>query len=383
MENERLHRDSFSYLPGLRSVSLLAICLFAALHIPPSAFAQKPLAQKLLGDVSRRPPSFPPASIAYRGIAIKFDQDENFLAATGKDKKARPWTVYIPPPAEILLGTVWAMDNPSTGEVQNLIFILHISPNGRCTTHAQIVIISFDAEGRPLPWDSESNPDYEYDGEKDTGQGLFDLGDWNSNGRAELVEVECLAYEYQDAEDTAFGLSGIYESTRQGYWQRLSASDLKGREALYRRIASRGARALYPRPKDLGNFQPDYSNDPAHGQKSRPVATVASTDNQEHCGLLWDSEVLNGQLVIKPPKQRESAREQCFSHFLTEDGVQCYGSPGIVMNTPTETIAELNGGSTRATALLNRIIQAQIPVTLTGQTEEGHCSPNLIWATLP
>ena len=58
-------------------------------------------------------------------------------------------------------------------------------------------------------------------------------------------------------------------------------------------------------------------------------------------------------------------------------------SPRFSSTVPAGIEATLEGSSERAQSLLEEVVSNKLPVTLTGQTREGLCSPAMIWAEYP
>ena len=358
--------------------------VWVAVSLAPLAAQSIP--QKFLGDVAH-PPSFRPRfkPIQYRDVTIRYDESawekwfsgavtanlaseitELNLIVSGKDKKGRPWTVYIAPPQMIAGGEAAAADLNSDG-TDELIFDMGLGRNGWCAGGSEMTVLSFDSEGRPVPWFviGYSEPD-------------LDFGDWNKNGRNELVQFDC---DFDSSQDVPkwFSVASVYE-LNNAFWLRLSQKDRAKYESQYRALASRTKRI--PLGEDPSKFFPDYSNDPAAGVTEHILSTVPGVGD-ERCGVLEGLEIEDGRLVEMGEREKQQLHARCFDHFVIEDGVNCYGKPAIVIYSPKETIAVLDGSSDRAAEMFQQIVREKLPVKLTGQLEEGHCSPAMIWATKP
>jgi hypothetical protein len=378
------HRASFNtFLNG----ALLFVWVAASL----APLAAQSVPQKFLADVTHPPPFAPRFKpIQYNGVTIRYDESawekwyngavtatlaseitELNLIVGGSDKRGRPWTVYIEPPREIAAGDAWAADLNADG-TDELIFDMSQAGNGRCVGKSNLTILTFDGEGRPVPWFVEG-------WQTNEGKGVQDFGDWNKNGRTELVQFDCYSYSYQDAGGDVFGIADVYEMN-QAFWRRLSRADRSKYESQYRKHAASTERKLKPRPKDSGSFIPDYSNDPAAGVTARILSIVPAVGG-EGCGVLEGLELENGQLVELGERKMQQVHTGCHDHFVIDDGVNCFGKPAIVLYSPEQTIAVMNGNSDRAEEILQRIVREKLPVKLTGQLEEGRCSPAMIWAT--
>ena len=363
--------------------------------------AAQTIPQKFLGSVTHPPPFANPFEpIQFKGITIRYDEaawkkwydDELYttlaseitglnLIVDGTDKKGRPWTVYIEPPREIAPGYAWAADLNADG-TDELIFDMSQAGNGRCIGRSGLTILSFDAEGRPVPWFVEGFVYDDHDWQTYKGTGIKDFGDWNKNGRTELVQFDCYSYFYQDVPGDVFGIADVYE-LNQPFWRRLSRADRARYESEYRMHAASTQRELEPSSNDNGAFIPDYSNDPGQGATARFVATVSGVA-AEGCGVLEGlQEIENGQFVELSEGEKQQVHARCNDHFVLDSGVNCFGKPGIVLYSPERTVAVMNGDSDRAAEIQQQIIREKLSVKLTGQMEEGRCSPTMIWATRP
>jgi len=80
---------------------------FLWLSMCSAPLAGQAIPQKFLGDVTH-PPDFAPRfkPIEYQGATIRYDESTLalHLIVSGKDKRGRPWSVYVLPPREIAPG---------------------------------------------------------------------------------------------------------------------------------------------------------------------------------------------------------------------------------------------------------------------------------------
>ncbi len=314
-------------------------------------------------------------------ITIRKDGSKDEIVVSGRDKKTRPWNVYVKIAGGLGYSLAWTADLDGDG-LRDLVF-LHQGPvNGRCVTRNRLTTILFDREGRPAPCELEGSFEVDYSWRTSSGRGVLDLGDWNEDGHAELVQTDCYAYFYQHLGYTAFGFVDVYEAD-EGVWHRVDSKERALRERTYRKIAASGGRKLAPRPKELGKFIPDYSNDQASGTRARIASFVPGDVSNPNCGMLRHARVENGRLERMSEEEEQSVRQRCEAHIVLENGTNCYGMPGIVLLGPDSTEASLDWKSDRTRALLQQVISEKLPVTLTGQLESGVCSPVLIWAHKP
>jgi hypothetical protein len=318
--------------------------------------------------------------------AVRIGPTESYdeISVEGRDRLGRPWTVYMKTAVGIGSSLGWVADLDHDG-AQDLIFMHRDLLNGRCTDRSRLDTILFDSEGRPSPWQIEGYFLVDHSWDENDGQGILDLGDWNGNGRAELLQTACYSYSYQQLGQGAYGFLDVYEA-KDGRWSRLSP-DGRGRfEKTYLELAGREHRKLMPRPEGGTGFDPDYSNDGA--AESPPQRLVKRVKREGRCPPFRFHFRPSGdgrfpQLAIPTPEEEHADRLRCEDHFVLADGRQCFGAPSVHLKTPEETVAVMDGGLKRSEALVDRIIREQIPVRLTGQLQEGICSPAAVWAEAP
>ncbi len=335
--------------------------------------------QTFLADVSY-PHSdetrWPPIKIGRCTISIDTDSG---VVVSGKDNEQRPWNLYIRTEGGVGYSTAWTADLVSGAE-PGLLFVHYFPLNGRCTERKRITIIHFDKEGRPIPWELEGPFRLDFSWEKPKGRGILELGDWNQNGLPEIVQTECYAYEYQNQNlaYSPYGLIDVYE-LKAGFWRRLGNPERTSYELIYQKIAALDGRKLAPRPKELPNFIPDYSNDRGDGMGGR-ISKFVAKDPKASCGALRDLIFDHDQVRKATKEEKMQIQTRCEDHFILENGTRCFGRPGIILLDKNKTEAVLDWQSKRAHSLLEYIISNKLDVILTGKVEEDTCSPTLIWA---
>ena len=363
-----------------KGILLTAFCAIALIAAPPSIaylWAAEPIHQTFVGQVSyNRYVEQSWKQIEIGTVTIKISDVENEIVISGRDKKNRPWTVFVKTAAGLGYSTAWMADFENSGK--DPIFVHEDSLNGRCVDRKRLTAILFDSEGRPSPWEITGYFRFEPGG-TDPGRGVLDLGDWSNNGHAEFVQTACYGYSYQELSYTPYGLTDVYEM-HNGVWTRLTKEQRAPNDTVYREIAGRN-RKLAARPQDIGSFVPDYSNDRTRGTTNKIADIIRKDVNYKFCGVMQYLDVEDGRVVEKSKIEKQRVREKCEDHFVLENGVVCFGKPGIVLSRSDATEAVMDGISARAQSLLKQIIAEKIPVTLTGQLEEGVCSPTLIWAS--
>ena len=331
------------------SIAILAWFVFPLLL---RAAAPKPIQQTYVGYVSynRYVEKKPWDPIKVGGVTIKVADVEDEIVVSGMDKRGRPWSVYVPTAGGLGYSTAWTADVDGDG-TKDFIFVHSYPVNGHCAAFSEaLTFILFDAEGKPVPASFNGQYEQDYSFDPEGGKGLLDLGNWGASKDAQLVEVNCYYYDLRGPQGGGpYGLTDVYEA-HGGVWRKLSKKDRAPHEATYISVARQDERDLYPQSRIQKTFMPDYSTDRAAAPTKR--------------------------IVRREPD------------IALDDGQSCSGPPGIVLYSPKETVAVLEGKASgwdniddRWTSLLKQIFDQKIPVQLTGQLEEGICSPALIWAT--
>ena len=358
----------------------LVLSIIVLLFVPTviCLWSSEPIVQTYIGQVSFNPiahQTYEPKQVG--GMLIQLSGVENEIVVSGRDKLNRPWNVYVETAAGLYISRGWMadLDGDST---QDLVLDHTNFGNGRCAGHTRLTTILFDEEGRPSPWEIGGYFPVDHSWDTDSGSGVLDLGDWNTNGTAELVKVDCHVYFQTLSVDEGYSLADVYE-VHNGVWRRLGSEERASPDSTYPEVAATAQRRLAPEPPREGWFIPDYSNDPSVGTTTR-ITDFAP--RAELCGLPNYIEVENGRINRPPEEEIARSRERCLSHFVLESGTVCYGMPSIVLYRSDRAEAVMSR-SFRAQALLEQIIAEKLPVTMTGQLQKGVCSPNLIWATKP
>ena len=317
------------------------------------AAAREPIPQTYIGTVSyNRYVAKPWDPIKVAGVTIKIADVPDEVVVSGTDRRGRPWNVYVPTVGGLGYSTAWMADLDGDG-IKDFIFIHSWPRNGNCAEFSEaLTFILFDSQGRPSPgsFNGEYRQHFSFDPEG--GKGLLDLGNWAQNENTELVQVDCYYYKVASAPEAVYGLTDVYEA-RGGVWRKLSKKERALHESMYLSVARSDGRDLMPASKIKGIFMPDYSNDHA----AEPSHRIVSAG----------------------------------SDLTLDDGRICVGVQDIVLSTPDETVAVLEGEtwmrmlgpSERWKNLLKQIVDQKLTVKLTGQLQEGECSPAMIWATKP
>ena len=345
--------------------------------------ATEPVQQIFLGVVSYNETfEDKPAPLRVAGATIRNTDPNEEILVEGRDHSGRPWRVRVKTAGGIGYSVAWHADLDDDAQ-QDLLFVHHDSRTGRCVDGSRLTTILFDSEGRPTPWEVEGYFLTDFSWDPPRGTGITDWADWNQNGGVELVQTDCYSYAYQSLPHGAYGLVDVYEA-RDGFWRRLTTTEREGLEQTYVEVAGREHRKLRPRPEEFGSFVPDHSNDRGGGKKAVITELIP---RQEGLGEISLPPLVTGGRYIGVTKPTEEwktrQRERNNDRFILDDGTSCYGKPAILIDRPEGIEATLEGSSGRAQSLLEEIVSNNLPVTLTGQTREGLCSPAMLWAEYP
>jgi hypothetical protein len=253
---------------------LVSILIFPSARIAVSQVIQ----QTYVGYVSYNPAVQKPwEPIQVGAVTIKIADVPNEIVVSGTDKGGRPWKVYLRTAGGVGYSTAWTADLGGEGG-KDLVFVHSYPRNGHCASYSPaLTFILFDSNGVPSPayFRGEYRQDYSFDPEG--GKGLLDVGDWNGNGEAELVQVRCYYYGFSEPlEETVYGLADVYEA-RGAVWTKLGKEERAPHETIYVAVASDDNRDLLPDSKIANIFIPDYSND--HGsQPSNRIVTFTGLE---------------------------------------------------------------------------------------------------------
>ena len=319
------------------------------------------------------------SAVKIGAMTVELADVRDELVISGTDKRGHPWTVYEPTERGVGYTALWTADLDGDG-TQDLIFLDYFWVNGRCTDKALVTTILFDRDGIPSPARFSGFFNWDLDFDHNTGSGVLDLGNWDGNGHAELVQKDCYNYDYQNAHTDVYGLTDVYKA-QNGVWKRLSNQQISRHQSTYDAVAKRGGRKLVARPRDHEPI-PNYSNDRTGVSENRIVRFVDAD-----CGTFPENAETKN-LPVSPWREQNT---HCDEHFDLADGESCVMTRDIVLFTPQETVVDLEGDSggsrgpddaKRWKGLLSRIIDEKLSVQLTGEVKPG-CSPTTIWATRP
>lgn len=274
-------------------------------------------------------------------VNIQFDSARLTLSFDGVDALGMPWHVETAPHG---LGCyLWQADLDLNG-TEDLIVAYYTGGNG-LAPQTGLTMLMMDAMGRPVPWDIAGY--FEVDS-----TGLKDLLDLNHDGHPELIQMGF---------DDGYWMTSAYEA-RDSHWRRFDGNLASRVFPLHTRFTSRpNHQPTFPEP-NRSPFNPNFSN--VIGGTQTAVRefqyTPWESNRPDHLDLLYCCRSMT--LVLEDGRRCE------LSHFPTV----------IVERSSTRSIGLVPG---LVVPLLEEISRDRLPVWITGQTENGKCSPVLIWAT--
>jgi hypothetical protein len=311
------------------------------------------------------------------GMTIGRFTDDS-VVIRGEGDAGDPWTVVAKVSRGVGFTEAWHGDIDANGRA-DLIILQHFPKSGGCGSTSQLTTLMVDSRGRPVPWEIVSSIDLHralYEEVTDIAlprlppPGVAELVDLDGDRRAEFVQIECF--------DGETSIRAVYE-VEDARWRQVSTSAPNMSAADYAH-ALRGLR-FPPLPEPSERYFIDEVANAIDGAK--PAAITEKIARQGKCYGIVVPPFVNGR-ISSDDRDWQAARERnykaCNDSFVFDDGRICFGYPGIVIDRPGGREAQMVGRSAEAAALLDELIEARRPVVLTGQTDEDHCSPTVIWA---
>lgn len=322
-------------------------------------------------------PYSPKTSLEAVGMTIAQFSDDSVIIR-GKDDAGNPWIVITEVSGGVGFSESWHGDLDANGRA-DLIVLKHFPKNGKCPNDPRLTVVMIDASGRPVPWEIDSNvdlrhalgePRFDIASPPSPPPGIAEFVDLNGNQRAEFVQTECF--------DGETSIRAIYE-VEGARWRQVSTSAPHRSTADYA-DALRGLR-FPPVPAPAERYFIDEIANAIEG--ARPAVITARIARQGTCYGISLPPFVNGGMSGDPRDAKAEAERNyraCNDGFVLDDGRACFGYPAIVIDRPAGREAQAVGKSPEAGALLDELVEGKTPVVLTGQTDEDHCSPAVIWA---
>ena len=288
------------------------------------------------------------------------------LVIEGRDRAGKRWQVRTAFVGGLGFSEGWQADLDGDG-TRDLILVHFLARMGRCSSVKRLTTVSFDADGKPVPWEMEGH--FEVETKSDGGRGVLNLLDLDQDGRSEFVQVDC---DYDNYEATA-----AYTASDAG-WSLLTRSKVGRLLHLYEQTAgkqrSERARA------EVDGFTPDYSTSFA----GSPQLTIGEIVPREPRRPIANPPVRGNRIIEGAEYEAwaKNERDVTADRWLLSDGTECYGLPSIIIDRPQGRLAVL-ASTGRTSELLRQIIRDKWPIALAGRTEGGRCSPAWVWAREP
>lgn len=266
----------------------------------------------------------------------------NELLITGRDKKGFPWRVNLGAFVLAYACRFYSADLDRNG-IRDLVLIHPTGGNGFAPT-SHFFSLTFDEQGRPLPFEADGYF-------QDSTDGIFDLVDLNSDGRAELIYMNF---------DDGYWITNLYEVSG-AKWQRVKG--LHGRRSypLYTRFTYRANQKLitpaagrHPLAPDLSNKEPRFRGQLisyrwANVERSEDIELVVKTDQ--------------GQKVTTKP-------------------VSWYDSFMVVLDGAQERIiVSLAADEKRIRSVLDKIVANAYRVSVYGDRRGNGTGSEILWAS--
>lgn len=286
--------------------------------------AGKPLPEKL--------------DIGPSGAFVRYADDGTVIS--GKDRRGLDWQVFLGRTASAYPCRVYVADL-DRNRLRDAVLVCPTGGNGLAPSR-HLFTLTFDAEGRPVP--------FEADGYFDDGpRGVFDLVDLDGDGRAELIYMNY---------DDGYWITNLYEVS----------------DARWRRIAGRHGRRAYPLYTRFTNRANRRPTTPRRGRS--PSAPDLSNSVPKRRGLLlsykWADLNQSEDLALTVSDGR-GGEVRC-------SPVAWHGSFGFVVDSDrSRTVVTAYGNEARVKSLLDEIAGKEIEVALYGQRVGGKCSPEWAW----
>lgn len=270
------------------------------------------------------------------------------LGLEGKDKAGKPWQIDLMELWGCAGGAHIFEADLDSDSIQDAVVLMPTCGNGLAPS-AHMVSITFDAAGRPVPFEAEG-----YFEEKNNG--IDSLVDLNRDGKADLVFMN-----FNDG----YWITNVY-SVKSGRWARMQGALFGRTFPLFTRFTNQpNNRAVIP-PSSRHPWAPDLSN-------ANPVLSgviVAwNWPNGNARGGGSPSDLDMQLTILSNGKQVVCSPEYWFD------------SARLVQDTAEgRTIQHLSGDRSTIDAMLQEFVAKKVPVRLYGRRSSDHCSPELVWA---
>ena len=277
-------------------------------------------------------------NIGPAGAVVRYTDDDTVIS--GKDKRGRDWEVFLGETASAYPCRVYVADL-DRNRIRDAVLVCPTGGNGLAPSR-HIFTLTFDAEGRPVPFEADG---YFEDGPR----GIFDLVDTDGDGRAELIYMNY---------DDGYWITNLYE-VRDARWQRIAGRHGRHAYPLYTRFTYRANRRPTTPSRGRNPSAPDLSNS-APKQRGRLLSYQWADITRSEDLALTVADGRGGEVLCSP--------------------AAWYGSFGFVVDSGGgRTVISAYGNEERVKSLLDEIAGEKIEVALYGQRVGGKCSPEWAW----
>jgi hypothetical protein len=339
-------------------ISLLAFFFVLASNSPAQHTDYLPLTKAELGkpfpiqyiapfDTSKLGELPKKLSIGISGADLKLDMEGDLgLTLSGKDKQGKDWIVYVGSKGG-LGGDFFTADLDKNG-LRDFIFLFYTGGNGLAPT-AHIFTVTFDATGRPVPFEADGYFDWDK-------KMLTDLVDMNGDGKAELVYMNF---------DDGYWITNLYKASA-GRWELVKGQLGKRSFPLYTRFTNRPNHQVVKPKAGRHPFAPQLANQtPVLKGRITGYTWAKDSDGSANSadGLSFIIEEAGGKVTSCDPNE-------------------WYGSAHLVIDQADgRKVIALWSDPTTVKSFLEEIIKQRFEVTLYGKRFADKMSPELIWAT--
>jgi len=289
------------------------------------------------------------------------------LSLQGRADNGKTWHATLPISQGVGFTNVWQADFDHNLR-PDLLIAAHFPGSGRCANEVTLSFLLFNDHGEPVPWVMET---YQPDGRTSPDlPALF--GEVSPNRAAELVVTNC-AYPGPPRNTTDWRITGIYEA-RNATWSLARPMSL----GPYIDLVHRSYRFQPPFSRLLKTNPRDWldQGNRLYPQERPPVRLVAARPRAKECNSTRLPPVVDGRLQMAGWK--DPCVELGRDRLELSNGTFCYGWPTVVLDG--EDGRQIVAGSEHPEPLLQKIIDKQRTVVLSGQRDTERCSPTLLWA---
>ena len=273
-----------------------------------------------------------------RGAVLRKDPDGELLVS-GDDRSGRNWSVRL---GGYCIGFETYVADLDRNGLKDLILRIPTCGNGLAPS-SHIVTLTFDSLGRPVPFEADGYF-------QTTNDGIADIVDLNSDGKAELI--------YMNFSD-GYWITNLYRVS-SARWERVKGTYAGYTFPLFTRFT----------------FKPNHSpTTPKRGR--RPFAPDLSNKVSKESGHLhlheWANTSSSGDFSMLIGNSKTGSKKCSPDSW--------YASLSVVIETRKERrIVFLSAKKEIVKAFLDEIVVKRHRVNLYGRRRSDRCSPEIIWA---